>query len=103
MTVSGGLLERDGVTKAVAGLVEAVRGGQGGALFVVGEAGLGKTSVLDRGCDGWPRRPGWRWGWAGASDGKRGLPFGLADAGAGWARAGAGLLGEDEPGWPGGR
>ena len=51
MTVSGGLLERDGVTGAVAGLVGAVGAGRPGALFVVGEAGLGKTSVLGLGRD----------------------------------------------------
>ena len=44
MTARGGLLERDGVTEAVAGLVDAVNAGRPGALFVVGEAGLGKTS-----------------------------------------------------------
>ena len=49
MTVRGGLLERDGVIEAVAGLVSAVAAGQGGALFVAGEAGLGKTAVLEYG------------------------------------------------------
>jgi DNA-binding CsgD family transcriptional regulator len=51
MTVGGGLLERDGVTGAVAGLVGAVGAGRAGALFVVGEAGLGKTAVLGYGRD----------------------------------------------------
>src|SRR5271165_5399234 len=49
MTARGGLLERDGVTEAVARLVDAVNAGRPGALFVVGEAGLGKTAVLERG------------------------------------------------------
>jgi len=49
MTADGGLLERDGVTGAVAGLVRAVGAGQGAALFVVGEPGLGKTAVLGHG------------------------------------------------------
>jgi len=51
MTVSGGLLERDGVIEAVAGLAGAVGAGRAGALFVVGEAGLGKTAVLGYGRD----------------------------------------------------
>jgi DNA-binding CsgD family transcriptional regulator len=51
MTLRGGLLERDGVTGAVAGLVGAVSAGQAGALFVVGDAGLGKTAVLGYGRD----------------------------------------------------
>jgi hypothetical protein len=45
MTVRGGLLERGGVIEAAAGLVCAVIAGQGGALFVAAEAGLGKTAV----------------------------------------------------------
>jgi hypothetical protein len=49
MTARNGLLERDGVTEAVAGLVDAVNAGRPGALFVVGEAGLGKTAILERG------------------------------------------------------
>ena len=49
MTARGGLLERDGVTEAVAGLVDAVNAGRPGALFVVGEAGLGKTALLEGG------------------------------------------------------
>ena len=51
MTVGGGLLERDGVTGAVAGLVGAIGAGRAGALFVAGEAGLGKTAVLGYGRD----------------------------------------------------
>jgi AAA ATPase domain len=42
----GLLLEREGVLAALAGLVEGVRAGRGGALFLVGEAGLGKTTCL---------------------------------------------------------
>jgi ATP/maltotriose-dependent transcriptional regulator MalT len=41
------LLERDSVQAAVAGLVRGARSGRAGALFVVGEAGIGKTAVLD--------------------------------------------------------
>ena len=47
--VSAALLERDGVNEAVARLVDAVAQGRPDALFVVGEAGLGKTAVLTRG------------------------------------------------------
>jgi DNA-binding CsgD family transcriptional regulator len=45
---AGGLLEREGVLAAVTRLVEGVRGERGGVLFVVGEAGLGKTTCLGR-------------------------------------------------------
>ncbi len=41
------LWERGGVTAAIAQLLEAARAGRGGVLFVEGEAGLGKSSVLD--------------------------------------------------------
>jgi DNA-binding CsgD family transcriptional regulator len=51
MTGRGGLLERDDVRGAVAGLVSAVSAGQAGALFIVGEPGLGKTAVLGYGRD----------------------------------------------------
>jgi hypothetical protein len=47
--VRGGLLlEREGVLAAIADLGEGVRAGRGGVLFVVGEAGLGKTTCLGR-------------------------------------------------------
>ncbi|MGH9226876.1 MAG: ATP-binding protein, partial [Acidimicrobiales bacterium] len=42
------LYERDESLDAARSLVHRVGGGDGGALFVVGEPGLGKTSVLDR-------------------------------------------------------
>ncbi|MGH3702446.1 MAG: AAA family ATPase [Pseudonocardiaceae bacterium] len=42
----GLLLERKAVLAAIASLVEGVRAGRGGALFLVGEAGLGKTTCL---------------------------------------------------------
>ena len=44
--MSAVMLERDGVMAAVRGLLRDALGGRGGALFVVGEAGLGKTTVL---------------------------------------------------------
>jgi len=98
MTVWGGLLERDGVMEAVAGLVCAVAAGQGGALFVVGEAGLGKTAVLECGRDeavAAGLEPG-----SGRGHPMEGaVPFGvlvqvLDDLG------GHGLLREDQPGQP---
>lgn len=39
--------ERTGVTSAVRRLLDAAAQGQGGALFIVGEAGLGKTTMLE--------------------------------------------------------
>jgi DNA-binding CsgD family transcriptional regulator/tetratricopeptide (TPR) repeat protein len=42
------LLERERVLSAVADRIEGALGGSGGALFVVGESGLGKTSILER-------------------------------------------------------
>ena len=93
--VAGGLLERRGVIAAVGDLVGRVAAGGTGALFVVGEAGLGKTSVFDL--------AGRLAGGAGLVVGRgrghpmeTGLPFGLAaqvveDAG------GAGLLGAGTP------
>ncbi len=44
--MSAVMLERDAVMAAVRGLLRDARGGRGGTLFVVGEAGLGKTTVL---------------------------------------------------------
>lgn len=45
----GGTLEREAVRAAVMRLISEARAGRGGALFVVGEAGLGKTTILDQG------------------------------------------------------
>lgn len=44
--MSAVMLERDAVLAAVRGLLRDALGGRGGTLFVVGEAGLGKTTVL---------------------------------------------------------
>ena len=44
--MSAVMLEREGVMAAVRGLLRDALGGRGGALFVAGEAGLGKTTVL---------------------------------------------------------
>lgn len=43
----GGTSEREAALGAVTRLISRARAGHGGALFVVGEAGLGKTTVLD--------------------------------------------------------
>ncbi|HEY2553362.1 MAG TPA: AAA family ATPase [Streptosporangiaceae bacterium] len=40
------MIERDAVMEAVRVLLDRAAGGRGGALFVIGEAGLGKTTVL---------------------------------------------------------
>jgi len=44
--MSAVMLERDAVMTAVRGLLRDAVDGRGGTLFVVGEAGLGKTTVL---------------------------------------------------------
>jgi DNA-binding CsgD family transcriptional regulator len=44
--MSAVMLERDAVMAAIRDLLRDARGGRGGTLFVVGEAGLGKTTVL---------------------------------------------------------
>lgn len=46
----GGLLERDGVIASVDELLRELADGHSAALYVLGEAGLGKTSVLDHAC-----------------------------------------------------
>ena len=48
MNIAGGLLEREVVTASAAELIDRVAAGGTGALFVVGEAGLGKTSLVDQ-------------------------------------------------------
>jgi Cdc6-like AAA superfamily ATPase len=48
------LAERDAVVTAVQELIEAALSGHGTALFVIGAAGLGKTTTLEH-----ARRPGW--------------------------------------------
>lgn len=44
------LWERDQQLRAVAACMAAARNGRGGALFVLAEAGLGKTTVLEEAC-----------------------------------------------------
>jgi DNA-binding CsgD family transcriptional regulator len=45
--VTGEVLEREAVSAAVGELLDRLRGGRGGALFVVGEPGVGKTTTLE--------------------------------------------------------
>jgi DNA-binding CsgD family transcriptional regulator len=47
----GGLLERDAVVARLDSLLRGVAAGRSAALFVVGEAGLGKTSLIEYACD----------------------------------------------------
>ena len=96
MDPENNLLERQVVTTSAGELVSRVAAGGSGALFMVGDAGLGKTSLIDRAC-----------GLAAAADLAVGLgrghpmetalPFGLI-AQALDEVGGRGLLGEDEPG-----
>src|SRR5215831_18782385 len=95
MNIAGGLLEREVVTASAAALIDRVAAGGTGALFVVGEAGLGKTSLVDQAC----RRAvgaSLRVGLGRGHSMETGLPFGvLAQALDGVG--GRGLLTVDEP------
>jgi DNA-binding CsgD family transcriptional regulator len=51
MPVSGALLEREAELGTIERLLDAVRAGQGGILTIEGEAGAGKTSLLDFGAE----------------------------------------------------
>jgi DNA-binding CsgD family transcriptional regulator len=96
MDPEGGLPERGDVTAAAGELVSRVSAGGAGALFVVGEAGQGKTSVVDLAC-GLARGAGVAVGLGRGHPMETSLPFGLVTQvldGAG----GRGLLGEDQPG-----
>lgn len=71
------LWERGEVSEDVADLLASVRAGSGGVLFVEGEAGLGKTSILDT-----ARRlaePDVRVGLGQGDAMERSLPFGVLD------------------------
>ena len=92
----GGLLERQDVTTSARELVSGVAADAPGALFVVGEAGLGKSAVLDQACR-LAAAAGLVVGTGRGHPMETSLPFGLvaqALDGAG----GHGLVGEDEPG-----
>jgi AAA ATPase domain len=91
-----GLLERDDVIASAGRLVSGVAAGRGGALFVLAEAGLGKTSVVDQASRA-AAAAGLTAGLGRGHPMETSLPFGvLAQAldGAG----GRELLGEDRPG-----
>jgi DNA-binding CsgD family transcriptional regulator len=72
--VSGALFEREAATGAIATALDAVRRGGPSALFVQGEAGLGKTSLIVG-----ARRSaaGLRVGWGEGLASETALPFGL--------------------------
>ena len=69
------LAERDVVLATVGDLIEAASGGHGKALFVIGEAGLGKTTVLEHAVGLVGRR--FRTGIGRADVAEAALPFGL--------------------------
>ena len=96
MDLENDLLERQVVTTSVGELVRRVTAGGSGALFVVGEAGLGKTSLVNRAC-GLAAAAGLAVGLGRGHPMETGLPFGLA-AQALDRVGGRGMLGEDEPG-----
>jgi DNA-binding CsgD family transcriptional regulator len=91
-----GLLERQAVIASVGELVGRVAAGGAGAVFVAGEAGLGKTSVINRAC-GLAATAGLSVGLGRSHPMETGLPFGLL-AQALDGVGGRGLLGEEEPG-----
>ncbi|MHB8325381.1 MAG: AAA family ATPase, partial [Candidatus Dormibacteria bacterium] len=68
------LWEREAALAALSTLAEGARAGRGGTLFLVGEAGLGKTTLLDRAVAG---ATGLRIGRAEATAAEASLPFGL--------------------------
>jgi DNA-binding CsgD family transcriptional regulator len=69
------MVERDAVLAAVHRLIEEALEGRGGALFVVGEAGLGKTTVLEHALAA--ARGRFRTGLGRADVAEAALPFGL--------------------------
>jgi DNA-binding CsgD family transcriptional regulator len=72
--VSPHLWEREAALAALSTLVEGARSGRGGTVFLVGEGGLGKTTLLDWAVDG---ASGMRMGRAYATAAEASLPFGL--------------------------
>ncbi len=96
MKLNVGLLEREDVIASVDRLVSGAAAGGSGALFLLAEAGLGKTSVLDHACM-LAASTGLAVGLGQGHPMETSLPFGLlaqALDGAG----GRGLLGEGLPG-----
>src|SRR5690242_17775384 len=75
MIDSVGWWERETVAAAVDRLLVRTRSGRGGALFVLGSAGLGKTTCLRRA--GAAAAPDHEMGEARGDEMESGLPFGL--------------------------
>ncbi|MGH3780036.1 MAG: AAA family ATPase [Pseudonocardiaceae bacterium] len=71
----GRTLERETAEAAVTRLISGARAGRGDAVFVVGEAGLGKTTILDQAR--WLACPDVRVGWGRGDVMEVSLPFGL--------------------------
>ncbi|HEY1832092.1 MAG TPA: AAA family ATPase [Acidimicrobiales bacterium] len=71
------LVEREKSVEVLADLVAAVTAGQGRSLFLVGEAGIGKTALLHELCRMFP--PGTTEVWAKGSATEMDLPFALAE------------------------
>lgn len=69
------MLEREAVTNAIGEVVRQARARHGGALFIIGEAGLGKTTLLDFACE--TAAPAARIGVGRGDVMEAGLPFGL--------------------------
>lgn len=89
---TGGLLERDDVIASVDQLLGEVAAGHSAALYVTGEAGLGKTSLIERACSQ-ARSAGLTVGLGRGHPLEISLPFGLL-AQALDGIGGRGLLGE---------
>ena len=96
MELDSGLLERDDVIASSGRLVSGVAAGGSGALFVLAEAGLGKTSVADRACR-LAAAAGLTVGLGRGHPMETTLPFGVLVQALGGV-GGRGLLGEDRPG-----
>jgi DNA-binding CsgD family transcriptional regulator len=73
--VSAGLLERERVLAAIERRLDQAAGGRGGALLLVGEAGLGKTTMLEAAIEQGGRR--FRVGVGRADALEARLPFGI--------------------------
>ncbi len=71
------LWERDDVRAAIAELLDSARAGRGGALFVEGDAGLGKSSILE--LAGQLAAPDLRVGLGQGDAMEISLPFGVLD------------------------
>jgi DNA-binding CsgD family transcriptional regulator len=70
------LLEREQATEAVSAALRRAARGEASVLFVVGEPGLGKTSILADCC---ARASGFSLAWADCSELEQAIPFGLLD------------------------